>query len=317
MATKFTRAVALCLAILTFCSTFFVSAAATETGKSSVTQDAIESAKELLGTISYEEYSALYSEYTPGAEAIVINGRDYVADKTDAEVSESEYEGIQALDTAESGIVSYKVNIPADGKYAIKIDYWPIADKSTSIQRIFRIDERVPFSEAYYITLPKTWSTVYNEEDRHTYTDGSIRLNRTDIDGNEIRGTMEQTPEWSQYSLKDVDGFYKDNFEFFFTAGEHTISLEGVAQPMAIKEITLYPYEAPMSYADFIAQYANEPKGGSVVKIEAEYTTHTSTNTVYPIEEAASAVTSPANTAATMLNTIGGDKWQTAGQTVT
>ncbi len=317
MATKFKRAVALCLAILTFCSTFFVSVAANDTIATSVTQNAIASAKELLGTISYEEYSKMYSEYNPGADEIVINGLDYIADKTTAEVGKNEYEGIEALDTGDSGVVSYKVNIPADGMYAIMIDYWPIADKSTSIQRIFRIDDKVPFSEAYYITLPKVWSTIYDPADEHVYDDVHTRYNRIDIDGNEIRGTMEQTPEWSEYSLKDIDGFYKDNFEFFFSAGEHYISLEGVAQPLAINQITLYPYEAPMSYADYIAQYANQPKGGTVLKIEAEYPTFTSTNTVYPVEEASSALTSPANTNATMLNTIGGDKWQTSGQRLT
>ena len=124
MATKFKRAVALCLAILTFCSTFLVSAAANDT-KSTVTQDAIASAKELLGTISYEEYQKQYSEYTPGAEEIVIDALDYIADKTTAEVSENEYEGVKALATGDKGEVTYKVSIPADGKWAIKIDYWP------------------------------------------------------------------------------------------------------------------------------------------------------------------------------------------------
>lgn len=316
MATKFKRAVALCLAILTFCSTFIVSTAANDATGTSVTQNAIASAKELLGTISYEEYSKMYSEYTPGAGEIVIDGLAYIAEKTTSEVSEQEYDGIKALATSDKGVVSYKVSIPEDGMYAIMIDYWPIADKSTSIQRIFRIDDKVPFSEAYYITLPKVWSTIYDPADEHDY-DGHIRYNRTDIDGNEIRGNMEQDPEWSQYSLKDVDGFYKDNFEFFFEKGEHYISLEGVAQPLAIKQITLYPYEAPPSYADYIAPFANEPKGSSVVKLEAEYATHSSTNTVYPVEDASSSVASPSNTSATVLNTIGGDKWQTSGQRLT
>ena len=193
MATKFKRAVALCLAILTFCSTFFVSAAANDT-KSTVTQDAIASAKELLGTISYEEYMKMYSEYTPGAGTIVVNGLDYIADKTTAVVGKNTYEGVDALDTADSGVVSWKVNIPADGMYAIKVDYWPIAAKSTSIQRIFRIDGKVPFREAYYITLPKVWSTIYDPADKHDYN-GHDRYNRVDIDGNEIRGTME-LPEY-------------------------------------------------------------------------------------------------------------------------
>ncbi len=316
MATKFKRAVALCLAILTFCSTFFVSAAANDAKETSVTQDAIESAKELLGTISYSDYSKQYAETKRGTEEVVISGLDYIAEKTTAEVSKNTYDGIEALYTGDSGIVTYKVVIPEDGMYAISTDYWPVADKSTAIQRILRIDDKVPFSEAYYLTLPKVWTTIYNPEDRYEF-DGQWREHRRDIDNNEIRGTMEQTPEWCKYSLRDVEGFYKDNFEFYFTKGEHYISFEGVAQPMAISQITIYPYEAPISYAEYIKQYANEPKGTSVIKLEAEYPAYSSTNTVYPEEEASSAMTSPANTTASMLNIIGGDKWQTAGQRLT
>ena len=102
MATKFKRAVALCLAIITFCSTFLVSTAANDASDPSVTQNAIASAKELLGTISYEEYLNEYSEYTPGADSIVVNGLDYIAEKTTAEVAKNTYEGIEALDTADS-----------------------------------------------------------------------------------------------------------------------------------------------------------------------------------------------------------------------
>ncbi len=316
MATKFKRAIALCLAILTFCSTFFVSAAANDTETTSVTQNAIAAAKELLGTISYSDYSLQYAESKRGTGEIVVNGLDYIAEKTTAEVSKETYDGIEALYTDESGVVTYKVTIPEDGMYAILLDYWPVADKSTAIQRIFRIDDKVPFSEAYYITLPKVWSTIYDAADAYDY-DGQTRYHQTDIYDNELRATMEQTPEWSQYSLRDVQGFYKENFEFYFTKGEHYISFEGVAQPVAISQITLYPYEAPISYAEYSAKYANEPKGTSVVKIEAEYPTYTSTNTVYPEEEASSAASSPANTAASMLNIIGGDKWQTSGQRLT
>ncbi|MGM9643167.1 MAG: extracellular solute-binding protein [Eubacteriales bacterium] len=316
MATKIKRAVALCLAIMTFCSTFLVSAAANDATSSSVTQDAIASAKELLGTISYSEYAKQYADIENGTAEIVISGLDYIADQTDADVSIETYDGIEALKTSDTGVVTYKVTIPESGMYAIKLDYWPIADKSTAVQRIFRIDGKVPFSEAYYITLPKIWTTNYDEADYYEY-DGQWRWHRKDIDGNEIRGTMEQTPEWSKYTLRDVQGFYKDDFEFYLEAGEHYISFEGVAQPMAIEQITIYPYEAPMSYADFIAQYANEPQGTSVVKLEAEYPKFTSTNTIYPEEDASSAVTSPTNTTASMLNIIGGDKWQTAGQRLT
>lgn len=43
---------------------------------------------------------------------------------------------------------------------------------------------------------------------------GINRPFKTDIDNNELRATMKQSPEWRNYQLRDVDGFYTDPFEF-------------------------------------------------------------------------------------------------------
>ncbi len=318
MAAKFKRVVAITLAALCLISSFLVpvSAADSSTTEQTVTQQAIAAAKELLGTISYEEYHKKYSEEPKATQEVVIKGSAYDTDGTTVkDVKIETFDGVEAIVSPESGILSYKVDIPATGLYAIKLNYWPIVDKSTSIQRIFRIDGKVPFSEAYYITLPKIWTTTYDPSFEYEI-DGVKRPFKTDMDNNELRGTPDQTPEWREFSLKDVDGFYKDYFEFYFTEGTHTISMEGVAQPMAIESITLYPYEAPVSYDEYKESYSDKTAGGDSIKIEAELPTYTSTNTVYPIEESSSAVTSPSETDRTLLNTIGGDKWQTSGQRV-
>ena len=51
-----------------------------------------------------------------------------------------------------------------------------------------------------------------------------------------------------------------------------------------------------------------------MVQIEGENTVNTSTNVVYPVEDRSDALTSPIDTSRTMLNTIGTEKWETAGQ---
>ncbi|MCQ2353692.1 MAG: extracellular solute-binding protein [Clostridia bacterium] len=341
MATKFQRVVALMLSAIFVIGCFFVPVSAADTGSEmSETSKAIANAKELLGLISYEEYEKKYSDETlyPKAEAdIVISGRDY--DKTSttalvAEVGGEKYDGVDGLAVDASGKLVYKVNIPKTAKYTIRIRYWPtieesisVADgktieksKDTSIQRIFRINNNVPFSEAYYITLNKMWRTDYIEDpaqfDKNTLSDGTVRPFKLDIDNNEIRASILMAPEWRQYTLKDVDGFYKDCFEFVLEAGENELSFEGVSEPMVIESITLCPIDVLPSYDEYSAKYVGEKKGTSVVKIEAELPAYTSTNTIYPIEDRSSAVTSPCDTTRTLLNTIGGDKWQVAMQTV-
>ena len=59
-----------------------------------------------------------------------------------------------------------------------------------------------------------------------------------------------------------------------------------------------------------------KPAGKGSIKIEAEYTGTASDKTIYPVEDSADALTSPHDPSRTLLNTMGAEKWQTAGQWV-
>ncbi len=149
-----------------------------------------------------------------------------------------------------------------------------------------------------------------------------LRFFSRDIDKNEIRPTIQQSPQWSEYEIHDVNGYYAEPFEFVFEASDSTlISLTAVNEPLAIKSIRLVPQTETPTYEEVKAGYPSSAvKGESVVRIEGEYPTTTSSQTIYPIEDTRSAITKPISTKQTYLNTIGGvggDKWQNAGQTIT
>ncbi len=335
MATKFTRRVALLLSVLILMSSFGVTAAAadgsvTGNGKTSLTTEAIQNAKDLLETPSYDDYLKGYTDANGNlpyaSESVTVKGTDYDAQNSTATIEKVTFDGIEAANTGDSGVITYKVNVPASGMYSIKVKYWPTEGKAASIQRIFKINGEVPFSEAYYITLTKVWSAIYDAADKNTVSsavDSSLadRFFKTDDSwkssgklGNEIRPSIVQTPEWREYSLKDVDGFYKDNFVFYFEKGENSISFEGVSQSMAIGSVTLCPLENISSYNDYKAKYEGVASGKDKIYIEGELTYRTSANTIYPVEDRSSAATSPSDPSRTLLNTIGGEKWQTSGQ---
>ncbi len=148
-----------------------------------------------------------------------------------------------------------------------------------------------------------------------------LRFFTTDIDNNEIRCTMERVPELRRYECKDVDGFYTDSFEFVLEATDEmnptrTITLDAKSQGMTIKSITLFPQTEKTDYAAIAAGYAAKQKGQDSIKIEAEFPYASSSQTIYPIEDTSSAVSSPAATDRTVLNTLGAEKWQTSGQWV-
>ena len=170
-----------------------------------------------------------------------------------------------------------------------------------------------------------------------------LRFFPVDFNGNEIRPTQLQAPEWRQYIISDSDGythsydlvnsegvtetFDSEYFGFVLEPkksdgedkGTVSITLEGVNEPMALSTLTLLPYKAADSYEIYrnrVEALVGNKQGESVIKLEAENPTRTSSNVVYPVEDRASALTSPVDPSVQLLNTIGGEKWATSGQWV-
>ena len=118
-------------------------------------------------------------------------------------------------------------------------------------------------------------------------------------------------------SLRDSNGYYTIPLEFYMNAGENVITFEGVRDTIAVSEITAYTYQPPKTYEEVMAEY--EKKGYKAaeaenIKIEAELPDRTSNYTIYPIYDRSSAISSPQDKSIIYRNTIGGDKWVTAGQ---
>lgn len=324
--TKLTKLAALLLALLmvtgSMCIVTYaeedatdVAAAPTASEETVPGTSSIEEVRELLNAISYGTYSEKNAD-VPKAEAeIVINAVDYDKEATTADVKvEKDYGG----DTGDSlyipdiGSVTWNVTVPKKAKYAIEIECYPVKGKATSIERIFRINGKVPFAEARYLTIAKTWKNEY------AYDENGAPAFEEDINQNQLRPSMIQAPEWFTYKFSDSNGFYAEEFQFVLEEGNNALTLESQNEPIAIKSIKLYPYNELPTYAELLAEYEAKgytaPSSAKAVKIEAEFPAATSSQTIYPISDRTSAVTSPQSASARLLNTIGGEKWQTVGQ---
>ena len=164
--------------------------------------------------------------------------------------------------------------------------------------------------------------------------DYGLRFFPVDFNNNEIRPTQLQAPEWRRYIISDSDGYthsyeltdangqkqtYDSEYFGFVLNGKFTMTLESVNEPMALSTLTLLPYQAAPSYAEYraqVEQVVGNVQGTDTIKIEAENPTRTSSNVVYPVEDRASALTSPVDPSVQLLNTVGGEKWATPGQWV-
>ncbi len=157
-----------------------------------------------------------------------------------------------------------------------------------------------------------------------------VRFFPLDRLNNELRPTMKQDPKWMTYTIKDSSGYYAEPLGFVLkpngandrgTPGCVEFTLKGINEPVVIRNILLSPYTTYQSYESYVQNLKDVlgndlPVGQDKVKIEAEHTTNTSTSVVYPVEDRSDAQSSPSDVSRTVLNTIGTEKWETAGQWV-
>ncbi len=306
--TKLTRLIALFLSLVTLGSAFSVAADTGETeekASSTVGYD-IADVQDLLNAEEYAEYADRNAGVKRASESIVIDALDYNKEATTADVRVED----GTLYMPNSGIVAWDVEIPADAKYAIKIEYsFPADGKSTDIERKFRVDGEYPFKGARYLAIGKVWRDDYviNEDGSKSFVQ--------DLQGNDVRPMKYISPEWRTYVFEDSTGYNVHPYEFVFTEGEHTISLEASREVLILKSITLFPYEDLPTYEEYLEKCGDaSAEGAEPIIFQAEFTDATSDQTIYPANDRSSALTQPQSPSLSKLNYIGGTKWQGVGQ---
>lgn len=250
----------------------------------------------------YKEYLDRYKA-DKAEEDIVIDAKDYDAANTTADVEVlDDCDGVSgALYMPASGITSWKVNVPSNAYYAIRITYYPITEHDgkevttyTTIERTLYIDGRIPFSEASYLYFPRTW--VY--EDCELDENGNYVFS-TDKSGNDVRPIRYEKPTWQTYYLRDWLGYTMEPFQFYLSEGEHTISFQAAREPIVISKIELYRYDEEPTYQEFLAQKEKEgvkkidTLGNGIIKVQAECPTLVSNACLYPINDRTSSLTEP------------------------
>jgi ABC-type glycerol-3-phosphate transport system substrate-binding protein len=266
--------------------------------------DQTYAAEDLLSIVrDTTDYESYLQEHAAGnvpmpEEEIVIDGNDYY------EKSDDFYSEDDGLCTLEEGFVTYKFDVPQDCFYNIKIDYYPTEGKNNSIERIVYINDEVPFENAEYIEFSRVWEDA--EE-----------ISRDSRD-NDVRPRQSEHAMWLDAYISDSDGYYQEPFEFFFSKGTNTITLESSKEPMKIGKITLTRCEDVPSYQEYLESYAQQGIDGATsnisLKIQAEDALYKSDSTLYPIADRTSPVSEPYSPSKTRLNEIGGTNWKTVGQ---
>lgn len=295
----------------------------------------MEDFEEVVGSYSvdpsmerYATYRTKFDEVRP-SEEYVIDAKDYLyyteGEKDDSGVEQplspeemTDYEGMEGTSvlTGESGLIEYEVMIKTAGFYDISLTYYPIEGKNSEIQRSFFIDGVLPYDELALVEFSRIWSNNITES--YLNKDGvSTKKWEKDNQGNDLKPTLYETPEWVISYLYDSNGYVTNQLSVYLTEGVHKISMLSIKEPMLLRRITLNNTTQVVDYqakkAEWDALNAKDTSG-ILVRVEAESVTKTSSQMLYPKQDQSSPAVYPSSTKELLNNTIGGNSWRLVGQ---
>ena len=317
------KLVSLLLAVLTAATMFAFplqtaaadgDAASAAEDRASVISKSIEEVQEILNAKTYTDYLALHANAPKAKTSVTVAATAYDAAQTTAKVRVETIEGKQALVTPDNETVAWSVSIPDDGLYSVEFEYYPVlSGRTTNIERAFRVDGVIPFKESRYLSMTKVWK---NDLSKGEGTETGFEM---DSNGNDVRPNMYEDPQWMTYTLSDSTGYYLYPFEYYLTAGTHTITITGAREEVALASITFKPRETVMTYEEYSAQNASKgyqpASADAVVRLQAEKPFATSSQTVYPTYDRTSPITDPQDPSKIRLNTLGKQTtWQSMGE---
>ncbi len=258
-------------------------------------------------TPSYTEYCSQYPEKEISEpSSIVINADSYLRDQVQRE-SYTDYEGQSGVSVllAEGNRVTYSFTVEKEGYYTLKFLYYPIAGNGNTILQDILIDDSLPFSESSSVALERRWVNT----DTEVY----------DRNRNQIRSKQEEQPTWMTQSAMDSTGTVSGTMKYYLTAGEHTLTLSSLREPMLLHSVTFSSYQATVSYRQKKEEYLKNgyqavSSDVKTVSFEAETDAVKSDQSMYPLADRSSPTVSPYSASKILYNTVGGAQWKTVGQ---
>ena len=230
--------------------------------------------------------------------------------KEEVAVDLAAFEGAGEMQAAgflspDEGETSWKVEVPAEGLYNIRLDYLTTGEsRGIDIEREVRINGELPFSGASKLSFSRLWTDA-----------GEVR---TDNQGNEIRPSQVETFDVQTAYFRDDMGSQTEPYAFFFKEGENVITLKAVNEPMILCGMALTPIRKYPTYAEYAAaqpEAAMTDAGKNFsLKVQGESSKLRSTPSLYARYDRSSSLTEPSSVTHTVLNYLGGDPWTHAGE---
>ncbi|MGG1637581.1 extracellular solute-binding protein [Paenibacillus sp. NRS-1760] len=267
--------------------------------------------EQMLGSKSenrYDQYLVKHQNAPRPGQEIIIPGDTFskVVDMKANVVNDMAGLAGNAVESDETGSISWEFDVTNEGLYNIAILFYPMEGKGADIDRELLLDGEAPFAESRNLVFGRVWTS-------------KAEIAR-DMRGNDTHVQQVELPMWQETYARSADGRHNEPYLYYFTQGKHSITLVSAKEKMLIRSIKLNQVEQAKDYEAVAAEYeSNGYKDASdvMIKVQAELADLKSSQVLYPMMDRSSPSTEPYHMSQIRLNTIGGFNWAESGQWMT
>lgn len=277
----------------------------TELGEAN--SDIISNGSYDINLASYSSLSAFYQQkaYTGVDTEIVLSLKDADTGKQgELKTGIADYEG-EALYLGEDVSATWNFEVSQAGLYSIVLDYVGVDGNGGKIQRQLLVDGKIFCQEATNVSFY-----------RYFIEDGEVKVNAI---GDEVWPSQKEVLNWQTQEIFDSKGYDPEPMYIYFTEGKHSITLDYVDQPIAIRKILLKGKKDIPSYAQVQQEYVEKgykvANKDSISYFEAEKSAWRS-DSIIRRENNSDPKTVPFSLTTRKLNTLGGGRWNRGEQSV-
>ena len=242
--------------------------------------------------------AGMVSAYYPAAAEKLNDVRNVEGQPEKAVIEQISDDGLRLVS---GDLMEYVVDIPTDSVYTLSLYFRPVAENTQSVAYSVKIDGAYPLESAQNLRADCIYE---NDGEISTLSNGD----QVAPPVRHINGTMRSIA----YDIDSTDG---QPVALSLTAGRHTVTVTALENAFFLYGIRLTPPEEPMSYADYCQAHSDVPLyDGEQLVLEGENARYKNAYSVSLRSDTESAVVTPADPTASMLNYIGGTTWKDPGQ---
>lgn len=253
---------------------------------------------------TYTDYLASFPNAGRDVPEIKADPSTGFAD-ADSLTADVDGQGTPGVVVEDGGEASLRVSVPQSGLYTLRLRYFTMKGKDTTLQATLTLDGETPFFEMEQVSLFRIW------------VDDDPPGSRQDPLGNDLIPSQSELYTWQDAYVEDHSGQYTAPYLFYLEKGEHIIGYKSVKEPVAIGGVLLGPAEELPAYEDVKKDYDSkgyQPVTDELLTIDAEKPARKSDTTLYARNDRSSPATVPYSASRVLLNVIGGGSWSQSGQ---